>query len=251
MERKLKKSVIIKGMCSKWRLALFYLIFVAAAVGELTAQSSAIIDVGSFSISRNGVRVGREQFSIRAVQTPEGRVTELRAEAATGIRRVAYRLEIDSAGQPLRYTVELRNGADVETRLGGQRVRGRFTTLSRSPAGEAAREYRLLDGVRVLDDGAIHQYAALLEPLKGFSPGQVVDLPLIVPLENRQTTIRVLLESLEDAVTVSGSRRPASRWRVTVAEGEPFHVWTDSEGRLLRIASTSSGFDALRDDVPG
>ncbi len=230
---------------------LFAAVIVVAPAARLPAQTSAMIDVGSFSISRNGERVGREQFSIRSLQGPDGQVvTELRAEASLEGKRLAYRLEVDSLGQPLRYAVEIRNGAELQVRLGGQRVRGRFATLSRGNSGEAAREYRLLEGVRVLDEGAVHQYAALLEPLRGMTPGQVREMPLLVPLENRQTTIRILLESGDDAVTIAGSKRSANRWRMTVADGEPHYVWTDADGKLLRITATSSGFDALRDDVP-
>ena len=216
----------------------------------LQAQVSAMVDVGSFSLTSRGERVGREQFSIRHLQGPDGRVVELRAESAVGTRRSAFRLEVDSAGQPLRYAVEIRDGVDVQLRLGGQRVRGRFATLARGLRGEAAREYLLTERVHVLDEGAVHQYAALLEHYRGVRIGEAVDLPVLSPLENLQAGVRVILEARDDAVSIAGTRRLAWRWKVTTGGGEARLVWTDADGRLLRLLISSTGFEALRDDVP-
>jgi hypothetical protein len=209
-----------------------------------------MVDVGSFSLTSKGERVGREQFSIRNLQGPDGRIVELRAESAVGTRRSAFRLEVDSAGQPIRYAVEVKTGVDVQLRLGGQRVRGRFATLARGLRGEAAREYLLVERVHVLDEGAVHQYAALLEHYRGLAAGDAVDLPVLSPLENLQASVRVILETRDDAVTIAGTRRAAWRWKVTLAGGEPRLVWTDADGRLLRLVVSSTGFEALRDDVP-
>ena len=97
----------------------------------LFAQASVPqrLDEGSFTIVVRGQRVGREQFSVQQRTGVDGAVVELRAESATGDRRTAMRLEADSAGTPVRYTVEERQGTEQTLRLGGQRVRGRFTTL--------------------------------------------------------------------------------------------------------------------------
>jgi hypothetical protein len=217
---------------------------------RVSAQTSAMVDVGSFSLTANGERVGREQFSIRHLQGPDGRVVEFRAESAIGTRRSAFRLEVDSSGQPLRYAVEVKNGVDVQLRLGGQRVRGRFATLARGLRGEAAREYLLVERVHVLDEGAVHQYAALLEHYRGIGTGTTVELPILAPLENLQSRVRIILEARDDAVTIAGTRRAAWRWKVTPNGGEPRLVWTDAEGRLLRLLIGATGFEALRDDVP-
>ena len=75
------------------------------------------LDVGSFTLLINGQRAGREQFSVQRVQSPDGGTLEVRSESAIGDRRVAMRLETDSAGTPVRYSVEARQGADVTLRL--------------------------------------------------------------------------------------------------------------------------------------
>ncbi|MFN9088666.1 MAG: hypothetical protein ACK5W7_14205, partial [Gemmatimonadaceae bacterium] len=79
----------------------------ATAIAERVpvAQPPARLDVGSFTILLNGQRVGREQFSVQRVDAGDGATLELRAESSIGDRRSAMRLEADSAGTPVRYSV--------------------------------------------------------------------------------------------------------------------------------------------------
>ena len=84
-------------------------------------QQTDRVDVGSFTLFMKNQRSGREQFSIRRVSAGDGVAFELRSESAIGDFRSAVRLEVDSAGSPIRYTLEERTGAEVTMRLGGQR----------------------------------------------------------------------------------------------------------------------------------
>jgi hypothetical protein len=159
------------------------------------------------------------------------------------------RLETDSAGTPVRYSVEERRGADVTLRLGGQRVRGRFATLARSSTGEAAREYLLRPGAVVVEDDGIVQYALLVRERTG-GAGTGITLPSLTPIANTQGTVRLVLEANSDTIVVAGVRRAARRWRVTVNSGDLRLVWADVEGRLLRLSIPARNLEALRDDVP-
>ena len=166
-----------------------------------------------------------------------------------GDRRAAVRLETDSAGSPLRYSVEERTGASITLRLGGQRVRGRFTTLSRSVTGEAAREYLLEPGAMVLEEDGVLQYALIIRrPLS--QAGDSINIPVLTPIANRQGVVRLALMTTSDTVIIAGSRRIARRWRMTTSAGETRFIWADSIGRLLRVQIPARGFDALRDDAP-
>jgi hypothetical protein len=207
------------------------------------------LDVGSFTLFVNGQRAGREQFSVQRVTSPDGGTLEGRSESALGDRRVAMRLETDSAGTPVRYSVEERRGADVTLRLGGQRVRGRFATLARSSTGEAAREYLLRPGAVVIEDDGIVQYALLVRERTG-GAGTGITLPSLTPIANTQGTVRLVLEANSDTIVVAGVRRAARRWRVTVNSGDLRLVWADVEGRLLRLSIPARNLEALRDDVP-
>jgi hypothetical protein len=207
------------------------------------------LDIGSFTIFIKDARAGREQFSMQQTRTADGATLELRAESAIGDRRSAVRLEVDSAGTPVRYSVEQRTGSTVTLRLGGQRVRGRFATLARSTSGEAAREYLLAPGAQVLEDDGLLQYALLIRH-RTLAVGEFRDIPVLTPIANRQGSVRLSLISTSDTVVVAGSRRVAHQWRVIAQGGEARFIWADAEGRLLRIQIPVRGFNALRDDVP-
>lgn len=217
------------------------------ATSQPAAQ--ARLDVGSFTILVNGQRVGREQFSVQRVTSQDGGTLEARSESAIGDRRVAMRLETDSAGTPVRYSVEERRGADVTLRLGGQRVRGRFATLARSSTGEAAREYLLRAGAVVIEDDGIVQYALLLRD-RTIAEGADITLPSLTPIANSQGTVRLALEARADTIVVAGVRREARRWQVTANGGERRVIWADAEGRMLRLSIPARNLEALRDDVP-
>ncbi len=205
--------------------------------------------MGSFTLLVNGQRVGREQFSVQRVVSQDGGTLEARSESALGDRRVAMRLETDSAGTPVRYSVEERRGAEVTLRLGGQRVRGRFATLARSSTGEAAREYLLRPGAVVIEDDGIVQYALLLRD-RTMVEGGGVTLPSLTPIANTQGSVRLVLETRADTIVVAGGRFEARRWRVTASSGDLRLVWTDLEGRVLRLSIPARNLEALRDDVP-
>ena len=207
------------------------------------------LDVGSFTLMVKEQRAGREQFSMRSSSGADGVALELRAESALGDRRAAMRLETDSAGTPVRYSLEERTGATITLRLGGQRVRGRFTTLARSTNGEAAREFLLLPGALVLEDNGVLQYALVVRK-RALAIGDSMMIPTLTPVTNKQGALHVLLESGTDTVSIAGSRRAANRWQLRTERGERRVVWADSEGRLLRVQIPARGFEALRDDIP-
>ena len=221
----------------------------ATAAQATSSKAPVHLDEGSFTVTINGQRAGREQFSIQHVAAADGATLEVRAESAVGDRRSAMRLEADSAGTPVRYSVEERRGADLTLRLGGQRVRGRFATLARSLTGEAAREYLLRPGAVVIEEDGVVQHALLL---RGIDPlaSVGVTLPSLTPIANSQGVVRIVPEADEDAVSIAGVRVAARRWRCVTNDGEVRLVWTDQNGHLLRLSIPARTLDAVRDDVP-
>jgi hypothetical protein len=234
---------------SSQRLVLGAAVALGALPYPVVTAQSARLDVGSFTISVNGQRVGREQFSMQQVLTNDGATVEVRSESAVGDTRTALRLEADSAGTPVRYSIEARRGAELTLRLGGQRVRGRFATLARSVTGEAAREYLLRPGAVVVEDDGVVQYALLVRR-RALVEGTGVTLPSLTPVANTQGVVRVVLEAASDTVIIAGARRVAQRYRVVTAAGEVRLVWAEGEGQLLRLSIPARGLEAVRDDVP-
>lgn len=237
-----RRSAIVAG--------IFSTVLLSAVLNVPCAAAQPVrLDVGSFTILVHDQRAGREQFSLYRVGGSDGVAFEMRSESAMGDRHAAIRLETDSAGTPVRYSVEERTGASISLRLGGQRVRGRFATIARSTTGESAREYLLSAGAIVLEDEGFLQYAMLVRR-PWTSADTAVTVNILTPVANRQGTMVLSLEAHDDTVTIAGSRRVARRWRVTMDSGELRFIWSDAEGRLLRVTIPSRGVDAIRDDVP-
>lgn len=223
----------------------------AVAVGgsrPLPSQADRV-DAGSFSVFERGVRLGREQFSIRRAPSPDGTAFEMRAELTFGERRVAVQQSVDSLGSPVHFSLEIREGTAVSARAGGQRVRGRLVTQARRPSGESAREYLLAPGVIILEPGFYHQFAIVL---LGRVPvvGQSVEMTALSVLDHNQQRLQLILEASDDGVVIGGTRRAAFRWRLEGGIAPTRTIWADSAGRVLKVLVAAQFLEAVRDDVP-
>jgi hypothetical protein len=212
------------------------------------AAQVATVDEGSFTISRNGAPVGREEFSIRRTPGGEGgAVYVASATVAYDGRRLSPALRADAAGSPLAYQVEVRVGSEVQERLTGQVGRGRFSALTKTPRGESAKEYVVSDGALVLDDDVFHQYFFVARSAR--AGGATV--PVVVPRRNAQLSMRIDERGAE-SVTVAG--RALDARHLVLREGPPGgaerDVWVDAQGRVLKVAIASRGIVALRDEPP-
>ena len=217
--------------------------FALVGVALPAAAQVAVVDEGSFTISHNGTRIGREEFAIRRTPNPGGDVLVANATVVYTDRRLSPALQTDAAGAPLRYQVEVSAGADVQERLQGRVGRGRFSAQLRTPRGESAREYVVADGALILDDDVFHQYYFLARASR---TGAV---PVVVPRRNVQLTMRVENQGA-DMVTIDGSRIAATRYVMTEPDGATRRIWVDSEGRVLRVSLDARGITATRDEPP-
>lgn len=217
----------------------------AGGTGRLGAQV-VTMDEGSFTVTRAGARIGREEFRILRQPAAGGVAYVLRALGAYGDTRVSPALQTDSAGMPLRYQVEVRTGSTVELRIAGQLGGGRFTAQASTPTGEAAREYLVRDGTLILDQDVFHQYFAL-------GLGRRADTATVVavlsPRRNRQGGLRVQSRDAQ-TVTIGGAALEATHLVLTGDAGDRREVWLDRAGRVLRVLLPAEGLEALRDDPP-
>jgi hypothetical protein len=219
-----------------------FLVPVALAAQVTTA------DEGSFTVSRAGARIGREEFRIMKQPVAGGIEYVARGLGAYGDRRITAALQTDATGAPLRYQVDVRNGAETEARLTAQIVHGRFSAQVRTVRGEAASEFNTGDGAVVVDDEIYHQYFFL--PLGGRLGSGPVEVPVLVPRRNAQGVVRVT-RSGPDPVTVGGQSLAATRYVLTAAGSPERDVWLDAGGRVLKVSIPTQGIVALRDDPPG
>ena len=136
---------------------LFALLIPLASGAQVT-----VLEEGTFSLFQRGVRVGREDFSIRRVQTSAGMTMIAQANVVVGPVRRTVALSVDSVGFPLRYSHEtFQAGRSAETATGESRG-NLWSARTLSLLGESAREFRLPLGTLVSDEDIAHQAWFLL-----------------------------------------------------------------------------------------
>lgn len=218
----------------------------AAAVSRPVAAQVVTADEGSFTVSRAGATLGREEF--RIVRQPGATAAFMaRATSVYGDRRVLPALQADSDGVPERYQIEVRRGNVVEQRVSAQAAGTHFRSQSQGEAGEAAREFLLEPGTVVLDEALYHQYYFVVR--RAGTPGAATRVPVLTPRRGTQTALWVTLSGTE-RVTIAGQPVAARHYAVTDRAGSQREVWADEQGRVLRVMLVPEGIEAVRSDVP-
>ncbi|MBV9880319.1 MAG: hypothetical protein JO180_07480 [Gemmatirosa sp.] len=212
----------------------------------LAAQVSTA-DEGSFTVTRQGARIGREEFRIVKQPVAGGVEYVARGLTAYGDRRVTAALQTNATGAPLRYQVDVKNGSDTEARLTGTIVHGRFSAQIKTARGEAASEFAAGDGAVLLDDEIYHQYFFL--GLGGRLAGGASSVPVVVPRKNSEGTAQ-LRQGGSEPVTIGGQSVPATRLVISWPGSPERNVWVDATGRVLKVTLPALGVVALRDDPP-
>jgi hypothetical protein len=215
------------------------LLFVATAVGA----QSAVVDEGTFMVTRGGAPIGRESFRIVRAPGPNGQVFRATGQSALGDVRFTTSLGTDSSGVPVTYESELSQRGEVIQRLQGRGRPGRFSVVVWTKSGEAAREYLLNNGALLIDDEVIHQFYFI--PVAA-ARGQLV---VIAPRAGRQGHYR-LEERSSETVEIAGRGVATRRFALIPASGDSRVVWTDANGRLLKVSIPEKGITAVRDDLP-
>lgn len=229
------------------RLAAAALLVVAAAGASRAAGAQMVtVDEGSFTVSRGGATLGREEF--RIVRQPGGAATYVaRATAAYGDRRIVPALQAGDDGTPERYQVEVRRGAALEQRVSAQAAGTHFRAQVQSESGEAAREFLLEPGTVVLDDELYHQYHFLVR--RAGEAGAAARVSVLAPRRGTQTTLRIALAGTE-RLTVAGQSVTARHYSLTDPAGGRREVWADDQGRVLRVVLPAEGLEAVRSEPP-
>jgi len=219
-----------------------------ASAGALIAvrlpAQVATLDEGSFSITVNGDRVGREDFRIRSTPGSAGAEIVATASVSYANRRVLPQMRADSAGVPVRYVVEVKDGPAVDERVEGVVARGRVGARVKNSRGESASEFVVSQGALVIDDDVFHQYYFITR-----RPNPAGTVSVIVPRRNTQVTMRVAAAGTEK-LSIGGTPIDARHFTIADPGGADREVWADASGRLLKVAIPSKGVVALRDDPP-
>lgn len=214
----------------------------AAFPPSLPAQSSAIVDEGTFVVLVDGAPIGRESFRIVRTPAPGGQVFRATSTISRDSTRVTTSLGTDSTGIPVLYESEVFvNGRLVDRRRGRGRP-GRFTVLAQTQVGESAREYVLTSDAILLDeDVAHHMFFARLR--------DGADAGVIAPRSTRQVRIRVESRGTE-TIEIGGRSAEARKFVVVLPDADLREMLIDSEGRVLRVSIPARKWVALRDELP-
>ena len=225
------------------RLVLSTAFALPFAPGAVRAQTVQVVDQGSFTITVNGQRAGREDFKITSSPLGQGRDFTATATVTYGERRIVPELHADTAGTPRYYSVEVKNAGTEQERWKGNIVRGRVSAHIETPRGESAKEFIVTDGALILDDDVFHQYFFVANRM---TSGTVA---AVIPRRNTQVTFRVASAGGE-RVTIEGQEIEANHLVLTEVSGGQRDLWVDRLGRVLKVAIPARGIVALRDDPP-
>ena len=222
-------------------LAAGSLLLARPAAAQLGAS-----DAGVFEIRVGGRQVGTEEFRIQ--QSGGGGAAEI---TATGRVRLVLPTGTLDLAPTLRTTGLQANPVSYEVSVGGtspRRIVGsvgerRFSSRIATPTGEQLREFPATEGAPILDDGIAHHYYFVA---RRTHQGRI---PVIIPRNNRQVmaTVRDLGE---DNVTIGDETAPLYHLEVQPDGGEVRHVWVDDLGRVIRVEIPSTGYVALRTELP-
>ena len=123
------------------KLTLVTLALALAAPSAATAQVQTL-DEGTFAISRNGTRIGREAFSIRRTLGAAGSSVHARSTVTFDGRRIVDTLRADSEGSVIQYSRYVFRGSERPEVYVGRASGGFFgVTLMSGRGGESRKEF--------------------------------------------------------------------------------------------------------------
>lgn len=207
-------------------------------------EQPATVDEGSFTITRGGSPVGREQFRIMSTPGIDGNILKSQATVTIDGRSLSTSYATDAQGAPQSYSVEVREGGSVAERATGSGRPGRISVDAQSSTSRSAKEYVASAGVLVFDDDVFHQYYFLAE--RGVGNGRV---PVVFPRRNMQEAMRVRAAG-SDPVVIAGRAVPATKLVLVEPGGAERQIWVDGRNRVLRVAVPERDLVATRDAPP-
>jgi hypothetical protein len=201
-----------------------------------------VVDEGTFSLFTRGTRSGREDFSIRRT-TGGGIVAQ--GNLLRGDVRATIALSTDSLGGPERFRMETLRSGRREEEVSGERRGSTWSGLALRLAGERGSEFRIPPGALAADESAVHHLWFLLHFASGRSAARLHPRVLLFDT--------VLVEAGgTERVTIGLDEIDARKFILRSADGRSAlrEIWTDTEGRLLRLRIPSEEFEAVRDELP-
>ncbi len=210
---------------------------------KASAQGVRTLDRGSFTISVNGQRAGREDFTISGTPVPNGVEYLSRATVTMGDQRLNPSLMSDSLGRPSRYQIDVKGTSGSTERWMGGITRGRVSARIDNARGTMEREYVVSEGAVLVDDDVFHQYHFLV------ARADKPSITIVIPRRNMQMVLKPTIVGTE-SVLIGQTEISARHIAFAEPSGATRDVWADATGRVLKVTISSRGVVALRDDPP-
>ncbi|MDH5805648.1 MAG: hypothetical protein OEZ54_10770 [Gemmatimonadota bacterium] len=224
------------------RTSIFWLILPLGFLGPKNSEAQAFReDQGVLRIFRDGIEIGREDFSITAGATNAAgqRGSRLVASVAYPPRRTSVtlgrRVEFGADSQP--QVVQFESSRPDADRVVAQFGERRLTIRTISRTEESAQEHPRMGRYMVVDDSSFSLYA--LPP--STAPGPIT---LFWVRQGFGETFQLQNMGVEQT-TVDG--RPVSLTHIVLRSDEDSrHIWYDERGRLTKVEIPKAGITAER-----
>lgn len=213
---------------------------------RLLAAQIVVVDEGTFTVQVRGIRVGREDFSIRRAPPTADIAYVAQANVLLGENRVSIATSTDSLGTPRRFQHETFAAGQLAASVTGEWRAGLWSGRAVHPLGETAREFRLAPNTIAAEPDVLHHVWFVLR----FAPvGRRTTVLLPRSLQSR--VVRVEAAGSE-AFAIGLAEIQARRFTIR-SEGDGvvlYEAWIDPVGRLLKVRVPAESLEAVRDEAP-
>lgn len=194
------------------------------------------LDSGRLELREGGQRIGIESFRVwRAGSTLNAVATVEPPAGRPGSFQVGLQLNADY--RPIRYQRSVEGRRAVEALWSADRVRLHMVT----DEGERWKELPSRGPASVLGEGVAHHLLVLVLVLREEESGRI---GVIMPGAGEGGDAQLGGEAPE-GVTIEGRSVAATRYEVRIGS-TVYHVWLDSQDRLLRVRNVTDGWEAIR-----
>ena len=234
-----RRAIRFSAACAAGLLAL-----AAAAVPPAAAQAGQMLDRGTFELREDGAGVGTETFAIRRERGSVRAVGRIQVSGGAGAWSSGQVwLQTDPDFRPQLFRMEP-TGGDREM-AAAVRQDGRLRVQTATSAGQRSKEFVAPPELSVLHlDVAHHLYFLLRQHAAALEADGRESVPAVLPVRRQRVTLTLRRGAAEE-ISVGGRTRQAVR-HVVEGEGRRVEVWTDEQGRILRVHYPGEGRTAVR-----
>ncbi|MFP3947245.1 MAG: DUF6134 family protein [Gemmatimonadota bacterium] len=208
----------------------------------------AVVDQGTFLLSRSGQAIGTESFTIRRTGGGQNAnyvaTGEIEIDVDGEERRISVALEAATSGSVVS-AYQLKEGGAHQTEIYLTRSDRRFQARVVTSAGEQVREYRAAPGIVLLEQWVTHHYFFTVAKIDGAR----TMLPALTPRTGERFDLEIS-DTGTERIQMAGEAVQARRIQLTNG-GTERDLWVDEQGRVLLVVDHETGFRAERRDLPG